>query len=58
MAKKEPNKFIAPIVIAGIAAGFFISAYKFVFAKSKQKKPAEPNQAVTEHAPSNENLKN
>ncbi|WP_171255424.1 hypothetical protein [Acinetobacter sp. SFB] len=36
MSKKEPNKFIAPIVIAGITAGFFISAYRFVFAKVKQ----------------------
>ena len=37
MLKKPPNKFIAPIVIAGITAGFFISAYKFVFAKPKKK---------------------
>ncbi|OTG98378.1 hypothetical protein B9T24_03315 [Acinetobacter sp. ANC 4654] len=36
MLKKQPNKFIAPIVIAGITAGFLISAYKFVFAKPKQ----------------------
>jgi len=36
MSKRPPNKFIAPIVIAGITAGFFISAYKFVFAKPKQ----------------------
>jgi hypothetical protein len=36
MSKKEPNKFIAPIVIAGITAGFFISAYQFVFAQAKQ----------------------
>lgn len=36
MSKKEPNKFIAPIVVAGITAGFFISAYKFVFARAKQ----------------------
>ena len=36
MSKKQPNKFIAPIVIAGITAGFFISAYKFVFAQPKQ----------------------
>ena len=36
MSKKEPNKFIAPIVIAGITVGFFISAYKFVFAQPKQ----------------------
>ena len=36
MSKKQPNKFIAPIVIAGITVGFFISAYKFVFTKTKQ----------------------
>ena len=36
MLKKQPNKFIAPIVIAGITAGFLISAYKFVFAQPKQ----------------------
>ena len=36
MSKKQPNKFIAPIVIAGITVGFFIRAYKFVFAQPKQ----------------------
>lgn len=36
MSKKQPNRFIAPIVIAGITVGFFISAYKFVFAQPKQ----------------------
>lgn len=36
MSRRPPNKFIAPIVIAGITAGFFISAYKFVFAKPKR----------------------
>ena len=36
MSKKQPNKFIAPIVIAGITVGCFISAYKFVFAQPKQ----------------------
>ena len=36
MTKKPANKFIAPIVIAGITVGFFISAYKFVFTKTKQ----------------------
>mgnify|MGYP000964065047 FL=1 len=36
MSKKQPNKVIAPIVIAGITVGFFISAYKFVFAQPKQ----------------------
>ncbi|MEJ2898674.1 hypothetical protein [Acinetobacter sp. NS-4] len=35
MSKREPNKFLVPIVIAGITAGFFISAYKFVFANLK-----------------------
>ena len=36
MSKKQPNKFIAPIVIAGITVGFFIRAYKLVFAQPKQ----------------------
>lgn len=31
--KKQPNKFFAPIVIAGVTIGFLASAYKFVFAK-------------------------
>ena len=35
MSKKAPNKYIAPIIIAGITVGFFVSAYKFVFAKPK-----------------------
>lgn len=35
MSKKKPINFIAPIVIAGITVGFLASAYKFVFAKSK-----------------------
>lgn len=34
--KKQPNKFLAPIVIAGVTIGFFASAYKFVFAKPEQ----------------------
>ncbi|MEG0482325.1 MAG: hypothetical protein RR575_05460 [Acinetobacter sp.] len=36
MSNKQPNKFIAPIVIAGITIGFLASAYKFVFAKSNK----------------------
>lgn len=36
MSKKRPNNLIAPIVIAGITAGFFFSTYRFVFAKLKQ----------------------
>lgn len=35
MSRKAPNKFIAPIVIAGITVGFLASAYKFVFSKPK-----------------------
>ena len=31
--KKQPNKFLAPIVIAGVTIGFLASAYKFVLAK-------------------------
>ena len=37
MSKKQPNNFLAPFVIAGITAGFFISAYRFVFAKPTEK---------------------
>ena len=35
MSKKAPNKYFAPIIITGITVGFFVSAYKFVFAKPK-----------------------
>jgi hypothetical protein len=35
MSKREPNKFLIPIVIAGITVGFLMSAYKFIFAKLK-----------------------
>ncbi|MCG2606986.1 hypothetical protein LZZ98_00145 [Acinetobacter sp. SM34] len=45
MSKREPKKFLAPIVIAGITAGLFISAYKFVFVKSK----AEPQERSQEY---------
>lgn len=40
MSSNQPNKFIAPIVIAGIVVGFLASAYKFVVSKPKpQPKP-------------------
>ncbi|MCU4414712.1 hypothetical protein KTH71_11835 [Acinetobacter sp. WU_MDCI_Axc73] len=42
--QKQPNRFIAPIVIAGITVGFLVSAYKFVFAKNKAK-PTEKKDA-------------
>ncbi len=32
-SRKTPNKFLAPVVIAGVTIGFLASAYKFVFAK-------------------------
>ena len=42
MSKQAPNKFFAPIVIAGITIGFFVAAYKFVFTKPKAiEKPTE-----------------
>ncbi|WP_173912771.1 hypothetical protein [Acinetobacter sp. Marseille-Q1618] len=41
MSKKQPNKFIAPIVIAGITVGFLASAYKFIFAKPKKEDTEE-----------------
>ena len=31
---EKPNRFVAPIIIAGITVGFLVSAYKFVVAKS------------------------
>ncbi|WP_171263327.1 hypothetical protein [Acinetobacter sp. ANC 4648] len=35
MTQNKPNKFIAPIVIAGITVGFLASAYKFIVSKPK-----------------------
>ena len=37
-ARKTPNKFLAPVVIAGVTIGFLASAYKFVFAQPKSVK--------------------
>ena len=42
MSKKAPNKYFAPIIIAGITVGFFVSAYKFVFAKPKTNRQHRP----------------
>ncbi|WP_171334202.1 hypothetical protein [Acinetobacter sp. CFCC 10889] len=50
MSKKQPNKFIAPIVIAGVTVGFLASAYKFVFAKPKKLKAEEVAQLEEEQA--------
>ena len=43
MSKKAPNKYFAPIIIAGITVGFFVSAYKFVFAKPKTSETTQTN---------------
>ena len=43
MSKKAPNKYFAPIIIAGITVGFFVSAYKFVFAKPKTSEIKQTN---------------
>lgn len=40
---KKPNKFLAPIIIAGVTIGFLASAYKYVFAKSDTHRQKEPN---------------
>ena len=46
MKSKAPNKFFAPVVIAGITIGFFVSAYKFIFAKTPTPNPELPNQST------------
>ena len=43
MSKKAPNKYFAPIIIVGITVGFFVSAYKFVFAKPKTSEIKQTN---------------
>ena len=35
MMAKAPNKFLVPIMIAGITVGFLASARRFIFAKPK-----------------------
>mgnify|MGYP003557436480 FL=1 len=35
---KQPNRVVAPIIIAGITVGFLVSAYKFVVAKTNSSK--------------------
>ncbi|WP_171407666.1 hypothetical protein [Acinetobacter tianfuensis] len=53
MPKKSPNKFFAPIVIAGITIGFLASAYQFIFAQKKRKdkkqhQPQEQQEKIEE----------
>ena len=49
MSNKQPNKLIAPIVIAGITIGFLASAYKFVFAKPNKQRSKAAQQAQEDH---------
>lgn len=42
MKNKTPNKFFAPIVIAGITIGFLASAYKFIFADKNRTEIKQP----------------
>ncbi len=53
MSNREPNKFLAPIVIAGITVGFLMGAYKFIFAKLKvehQEKSPEYQEDLAENS--------
>lgn len=45
MKNKTPNKFFAPIVIAGITIGFLASAYKFIFADKSRTEMKQPKLA-------------
>ncbi len=46
MKNEAPNKFFAPLIIAGITIGFLASAYKFITA---QKNNVEPEQLESEY---------
>lgn len=50
MARRAPNKVIAPLVIAGITIGFLASAYKFIIAKPKESISTEKKSAAETHS--------
>ena len=51
--KKQFNTLLAPIVIAGITAGFLVSAYRFVFVKNHQNAaPEQPHSQADQQTPS------
>ena len=52
MSKSAPDKFFAPIVIAGITIGFFVAAYKFVFAKPEATAKPTEKSSLKEDRPS------
>ena len=41
MAKKKPNNWFAPFVIAGVTIGLLASAYKSIFANEKPRVETE-----------------
>ena len=45
MEKKSSSKLLAPFIIAGMTVGFLVSAYKFVFSKSKEEQQLELSQS-------------
>lgn len=51
--KKTPNKFLAPVVIAGVTIGFLASAYKFVFAKPKPVKSLQDKPRIDQKTTEN-----
>ena len=55
MAKK-PNKYFAPLAIAGMTIGLLATAYKFVFAKPKNKSSAEQKNIVKDEHVKNEQV--
>lgn len=47
MSNKAPNKYLAPVVIAGITIGFLASAYQFIFAQKKPVTQQDESQEST-----------
>lgn len=52
---KAPNKFLAPVIIAGITIGFLASARRFIFAKPKR---TDTVQDTKESVPASKNYTN
>ncbi|AMW79584.1 hypothetical protein AMD27_12270 [Acinetobacter sp. TGL-Y2] len=51
--RKTPNKFLAPVVIAGVTIGFLASAYKFVFTKPKPVKSLQDKPRIDQKTTAN-----
>lgn len=52
-ARKTPNRFLAPVVIAGVTIGFLASAYKFVFTKPDPVKSLQEKQHIDQNKTEN-----